>query len=47
MAPVPPCCNRVAITDKDAPLLVDMEGIPYVEGMSDLRPNLYDTKKKD
>jgi hypothetical protein len=35
MAPVPPFCNRVAITDEAAQLFADMEGNPYVAGMSD------------
>jgi hypothetical protein len=34
-APVPPCCNRVAIKDEDVQLLVDMAGNPYMAGMSD------------
>ena len=46
MALVPPCCNRVAITDEDSLLLVDMEENRYVAGMSDLRPYVYDTKER-
>ena len=47
MAPDPPCCNRVAITDEDPPVLTDIERTPYVAGMPNMRPFFqYDTKER-